>query len=77
MTIAQMCTGIVANILFKTLFIRANVFGWPNTYSFTKAMGEMNLREFNDQNIPIVIIRPTIISSTYKHPFPGWIEGLK
>ena len=26
-------------------------------------------------DIPIVIIRPTIIESTYKDPFPGWIQG--
>ncbi|XP_019051672.1 PREDICTED: alcohol-forming fatty acyl-CoA reductase-like isoform X2 [Nelumbo nucifera] len=55
---------------------RARLYGWPNTYTFTKAMGEMligNLRE----NMPVVIIRPTMITSTYYEPFPGWIEGLR
>ncbi|KAI3791814.1 hypothetical protein L2E82_05677 [Cichorium intybus] len=28
-------------------------------------------------DIPLVIFRPTIITSTYKEPFPGWIEGIK
>ncbi|KAL2331940.1 hypothetical protein Fmac_019521 [Flemingia macrophylla] len=28
-------------------------------------------------NVNVVIIRPTIISSTYKGPFPGWIEDLR
>lgn len=28
-------------------------------------------------NLQQVIIRPTIITSTYKEPFPGWIEGVK
>ncbi|CAI9262925.1 unnamed protein product [Lactuca saligna] len=44
--------------------------GWPNTYVFTKALGEMVLQQFKG-DIPLVIFRPTIISSTYKEPFPG------
>ncbi|KAK1558754.1 hypothetical protein Q3G72_006187 [Acer saccharum] len=55
---------------------RARLYGWPNTYVFTKAMGEMLLGS-NKENIPLVIIRPAIITSTYKEPFPGWIEGFR
>ncbi|CAJ2654632.1 unnamed protein product [Trifolium pratense] len=55
---------------------RANFHGWPNTYTFTKAMGEMLLVHHKD-NIPLIIIRPTIVTSTRKDPFPGWIEGLR
>ncbi|KAL8193626.1 hypothetical protein R6Q57_026761 [Mikania cordata] len=55
---------------------RANKFGWPNTYVFTKALGEMILGHLKG-NIPLVILRPTIITSTYKEPFPGWIEGIR
>ncbi|GMJ10710.1 fatty acid reductase 1 [Hibiscus trionum] len=55
---------------------RAKLNGWPNTYVFTKAMGEMLLGNFKG-DLPLVIIRPTMITSTYKQPFPGWIEGLK
>ncbi|CAA0810677.1 Fatty acyl-CoA reductase 3 [Striga hermonthica] len=54
---------------------RARKFGWPNTYVFTKAMGEMMLGQLKEQ-MPLVIIRPTIITSTYKEPFPGWVEGM-
>lgn len=43
---------------------------------FTRAMGEMLLMHFKD-DLPLAIIRPTIVSSTYKDPFPGWIEGLR
>ncbi|KAM7267109.1 hypothetical protein ACFE04_009275 [Oxalis oulophora] len=56
---------------------RARLYGWSNTYVFTKAMGEMLLNEFKDDDMLLVIIRPTMILSTYKEPFPGWIEGLK
>ncbi|KAL3620180.1 hypothetical protein CASFOL_035092 [Castilleja foliolosa] len=54
---------------------RAIMHGWPNTYVFTKAMGEMMLGAFTEKG-NVVIIRPTIITSTYCEPFPGWIEGL-
>ncbi|XWS28591.1 hypothetical protein CRYUN_Cryun25bG0083500 [Craigia yunnanensis] len=55
---------------------RARFYGWPNTYVFTKAMGEMLVGDFKG-NMPAVIIRPTIITSTYKEPFPGWAEGVR
>ncbi|KAK4436636.1 Poly(ADP-ribose) glycohydrolase 1 [Sesamum alatum] len=53
---------------------RANLFGWYNAYHLTKAMGEMVLNEIR-QDIPVLIIRPTVIESSYKQPFPGWIQG--
>ncbi|KAF7805696.1 Fatty acyl-CoA reductase 3 [Senna tora] len=55
---------------------RAKVYGWPNTYVFTKAMGEMILEDLKG-NLPVVIVRPTIVTSTYKEPFPGWAEGVR
>uniref|UniRef100_A0A7N0VJK8 Fatty acyl-CoA reductase n=1 Tax=Kalanchoe fedtschenkoi TaxID=63787 RepID=A0A7N0VJK8_KALFE len=55
---------------------RARSFGWPNTYVFTKAMGEMLIGESRG-NMPLVILRPTIVSSTIEEPFPGWIEGVR
>ncbi|KAI3895439.1 hypothetical protein MKX03_016205 [Papaver bracteatum] len=55
---------------------RARIFGWPNTYVFTKAMGEMLIGKYG-ADVPIVIIRPTIITSTYQEPFPGWSEGVR
>ncbi|KAL6838392.1 hypothetical protein ACP4OV_031798 [Aristida adscensionis] len=51
-------------------------FGWPNTYVFTKAMGEMLLGHLQG-NLPVVIIRPSIITSILKEPLPGWMEGIK
>lgn len=52
------------------------MFGWPNTYVFTKAMGEMIIDDLKD-DLHLIIIRPTIVTSTYKEPFPGWIEGAR
>ncbi|KAF2321638.1 hypothetical protein GH714_000803 [Hevea brasiliensis] len=55
---------------------RAKTFGWPNTYVFTKAMGEMLVGHLKE-NVPVVIIRPTMVTATCKEPFPGWIEGAR
>ncbi|KAF8759268.1 hypothetical protein HU200_010304 [Digitaria exilis] len=55
---------------------RAKYFGWPNVYSFTKAMGEMVLGTMRG-DLPIVIVRPSIVISTFQDPFPGWIEGIR
>ncbi|KAI9104194.1 hypothetical protein K1719_023030 [Acacia pycnantha] len=55
---------------------RANMYGWPNTYSFTKAMGEMLINSFRD-GIPMVILRPSVVESSYSQPFPGWIQGYR
>lgn len=40
----------------------------------TKAMGEMILNEIRG-DVPLLIIRPAVIESSYKQPFPGWIQG--
>ncbi|PIN07370.1 Acyl-CoA reductase [Handroanthus impetiginosus] len=55
---------------------RATLHGWPNTYSFTKAMGEMLLESFKE-DVHVIIVRAPIISSTWREPFPGWMEGLR
>uniref|UniRef100_A0ACD5VZJ7 Uncharacterized protein n=1 Tax=Avena sativa TaxID=4498 RepID=A0ACD5VZJ7_AVESA len=55
---------------------RARQFGWPNTYVFTKAMGEMVLGHLGCK-LPVVIVRPSIITSLLKEPLPGWMEGIR
>jgi len=39
-------------------------------------MGEMLLMHHKD-NVPLIIIRPSMVTGTSKDPFPGWIEGLR
>ncbi|KAI3470306.1 hypothetical protein Pfo_026969 [Paulownia fortunei] len=53
---------------------RAKLYGWYNTYHLTKAMAEMVIHETKG-DIPVLIIRPTVIESCYKEPVPGWIQG--
>ncbi|KAL8479874.1 hypothetical protein ACS0TY_026199 [Phlomoides rotata] len=74
---AENCSEDFIKSSMKDLGIqRARKFGWPNTYVFSKAMGEMLLGELKE-DIPLVIIRPTIVTSTFKEPFPGWAEGVR
>ncbi len=57
---------------------RAQTLGWPDNYTFTKAMGERAVEELAaEHGVPLSIVRPSIIESAYVHPFAGWIEGFK
>ncbi|XP_013192603.1 fatty acyl-CoA reductase 1 isoform X3 [Amyelois transitella] len=47
----------------------------PNSYTFTKAMAEAAVQRHGCQYYPIAIVRPTIVISSLKHPFPGWLEN--
>jgi len=55
---------------------RARHFGWSNTYVFTKAMGEMVLGQLQG-DMPVVIMRPSIITSVREDPLPGWMQGTR
>ncbi|HXF36067.1 MAG TPA: HAD-IB family hydrolase [Actinomycetota bacterium] len=57
---------------------RAQTLGWPDVYTFTKAMGERAVEELAaEAALPLSILRPSIIESALLHPYPGWIEGFK
>ena len=54
---------------------RARRLGWHDSYTYTKALGEMVLaRDRGD--VPTAIVRPTIIESSLRDPIPGWLENL-
>ncbi len=54
----------------------ARSYGWSDTYTFTKWLGEQLLvRDYGD--VPVTIFRPAIIESSYEEPTPGWIDGLR
>ncbi|XP_006664917.1 fatty acyl-CoA reductase 1-like [Oryza brachyantha] len=74
---AKCCSMKTEKRTMKNLGLeRARHFGWPNTYVFTKAMGEMLLGHLCG-DLPVVIIRPSIITSILKEPLPGWTEGIR
>ncbi|XP_022121959.2 putative fatty acyl-CoA reductase CG5065 [Pieris rapae] len=47
----------------------------PNTYSYTKAITEDLVAEYGSK-FPIAIGRPSIVTSAWKEPFPGWVDNL-
>ncbi|WP_029653149.1 fatty acyl-CoA reductase [Marinobacter daepoensis] len=54
----------------------ANRYGWSDTYTFTKWLGEqLLLKALNGRTL--TILRPSIIESALEEPAPGWIEGVK
>ncbi len=47
----------------------------PNTYTLTKCLAE-HLLSARHGSVPLSIVRPSIISASWKHPFPGWIDSM-
>jgi HAD superfamily hydrolase (TIGR01490 family) len=56
--------------------VHANAMGFSDIYSFTKAMAEHAVVELHG-DIPLSIVRPSIIESAIDEPFPGWLEGFR
>ena len=52
---------------------RAQRWGWPNIYTYTKSMGDQLVARETDMFRSIV--RPAIVESAVAYPFPGWNEG--
>jgi long-chain acyl-CoA synthetase len=52
---------------------RAEHWGWVNTYTYSKSLGEQLIARENE--LDWAIVRPAIVESALRFPFPGWIEG--
>jgi long-chain acyl-CoA synthetase len=52
---------------------RSEWWGWPNIYTYTKALGEQLVAA--ESGIVRGIVRPSIVESALSYPFPGWNEG--
>jgi alcohol-forming fatty acyl-CoA reductase len=55
---------------------RAQGLGWPDAYAYTKALGERALLEGRG-DLPLSIVRPSIIEAALAEPTPGWIRGFR
>jgi len=65
----------VRNRLVRAGMKRAQHLGWPNTYTFTKSLGESILAQ-QGRDLSIAIVRPSIVESSERTPFAGWNEGI-
>jgi long-chain acyl-CoA synthetase len=52
---------------------RAQHWGWTNTYTYTKSLGDQVCAAAKD--VRTCIVRPAIVESSIAYPFPGWNEG--
>src|SRR5438874_9213912 len=52
---------------------RSAWWGWPNIYTYTKALGEQLVAA--EPGMVRSIVRPSIVESALCYPFPGWNEG--
>ncbi len=64
----------VTEELIKLGKARAKHWGWPNIYTFSKALGEQAIAA--TEGLEWVIVRPAIVESSVAYPFPGWNEGM-
>jgi len=48
--------------------------GRPNTYTYTKAVAE-KLVALEKEDLPLVILRPSIVTASVEEPFPGWVDN--
>ncbi len=55
---------------------RAQGLGWPDAYAYTKSLGERALLDTR-ADLPVTIVRPSIIESSLAEPVPGWIRGFR
>jgi len=54
---------------------RARELGWPNTYTFTKSLAESLIAK-RGADLPVAVVRPSIVETSTQDPFPGWNEGV-
>ena len=59
---------------------RAQEFGWPNTYTFTKSLAESLIatrgKDADGEDLPVAVVRPSIVETSTHDPFKGWNEGV-
>uniref|UniRef100_U5EPY7 Fatty acyl-CoA reductase n=1 Tax=Corethrella appendiculata TaxID=1370023 RepID=U5EPY7_9DIPT len=47
----------------------------PNTYTYSKRLAEMLIRD-NYPDLPACIVRPSIVTPSFKEPVEGWVDSL-
>lgn len=56
---------------------RAKRWGWTNTYTYSKSLGEqLTVKRAREAGVEVAIVRPAIVESSASFPFPGWNEGV-
>ena len=64
----------VAEQLIQSGIDRAQYWGWPNIYTYSKSLGEQAVA--GTEGLAWTIVRPAIVESANEYPMPGWNEGM-
>jgi len=67
-----LCAAIAAGAAREDALLRET--GHPNTYTLTKCLAEHRLARFAGE-LPITLVRPSIVSASRRLPTPGWIDS--
>lgn len=66
----------VSEALIRAGMDRSRYWGWPNTYCYTKSLGDQVIDAISKETgLEFSIVRPAIVESALEFPFPGWNEG--
>ena len=63
------------NALTEAGIKRARELGWPNTYTLTKSLAESLITK-RAADLPVAVVRPSIVETSVREPFLGWNEGI-
>jgi long-chain acyl-CoA synthetase len=55
---------------------RAQRWGWPNTYTYSKALAERLAHEARGDLRSVTTVRPAVVESALAYPSPGWNQGI-
>jgi long-chain acyl-CoA synthetase len=64
----------IADELVQAGIERAQYWGWPNIYTYSKSLGEQAVAA--TEGLEWTIVRPAIVESANEYPMPGWNEGM-
>lgn len=73
--IIQVCKYLDADVVNSPEVTEKLIGNRPNTYTFTKALAE-NLLKTEGSDLPIAIVRPSIVTAAWKEPSPGWVDNI-
>jgi alcohol-forming fatty acyl-CoA reductase len=68
----QLFAALLAGSVDETRLLAET--GHPNTYTLTKCLAE-HLVARRAGELPVTLVRPSIVSASRTHPVPGWIDS--
>lgn len=68
------CEGLPKSERIRVAAERAEELGWPNLYTFSKALAEHLVAARRE--LRLAIVRPSVVECARSFPFEGWNEGV-